>query len=447
MRFKFIYRLLKRKNSIKQVRRELRGLLANIQDLKLEVECCKAMSSFTVLQNHSISNKIKCVFIVHAIESWDCQMDIWKKMLSDSRFKPIVISVDRHFPGDDGFGHEDITSSELDKLGIPHLRFGGEVANDALNLLISMEPDIIFRQSQWDDDYPEAFRTKNLIFTRLCSVPYGMSTVGEFRKGENPSSNISDKSYNTEWHRLCWRVFCENNITKRNFLHFNNLNPEKFVVSGYPKFDLLLHASKNLGTWPIECSKNNFRVIWAPHYSVGIKGLGFGTFDKNYNDFLSLAKNNPEIDFVLKPHPALFNQVISENKISKNELDNFISEWLDLDNCALSFGRYAELFAASDLMITDGISFLTEYQIFNKPIIYIDSGHHVKMNFIGDKSIAACHKLNMFDDVCKAIFYYKEGGEWHYGKQREELISILFPRKENSASIILDEIAEVLLVK
>lgn len=394
-----------------------------------------------------ITPRIRVVFLVHAIESWDAQIDIFEAMQRDSRFDPLVATINRRFPGDACYGGEDQTSAALHKLGVRHIRLGMDGPSDALDILRALQPDVIFRQSQWEQDVPPAFATSRLSFARICSVPYGMSIVGKFSPNEESLGGANPKSYDQHYHRMAWRVFCETEQTRDYFLQFPHSDPGKLIVTGYPKLSRLLRAQDARESWPIASTdRRRFRVIWAPHYSVGTDWLGFGTFDKIYKDFLAWARERQDIDFVLKPHPALFAFAASSGAVPQPELDAFVAAWQALPNCAIELGAYAELFAASDMMVTDGVAFLTEYPIFEKPLVFIDSGRHVPMNALGDAALAAAHQVSSFDAMTSAVEGYATGAAWSLEAERQTLLKSLFPHEREATDIILDAIANGLAV-
>ena len=387
--------------------------------------------------------RIRCVFLVHAIESWDAQIDVYEAMRGDSRFDPLVASINRRFPGDAGFGGEDQTSAALREAGIPHLSLGMEPSWPALDILRALQPDVIFRQSQWEPDVPPAFATSRLNFARICSVPYGMSIVGKFSPSDRSVGGVNEQSFDQYYHRMAWRVFCETEQTRDYFVQFGHSDPEKFVVSGYPKLTRLLRARDEEEKWPIAAAvERRFRIIWAPHYSVGTDWLGFGTFDRIHRDFLALARERPDIEFVLKPHPALFTFAVQVGALTQHELDGFLNGWQALPNCAVATGTYAHLFAASDMMVTDGLSFFTEYPIFEKPLVFFDSARHVPLNALGDAALAAAHHVSTFAALRAAVEAYASGAPWRLDAQRRALLKILFPRRRDPVEIILDSIAD-----
>lgn len=338
------------------------------------------------------TKKIRCLFLVHSTETWDAQADVYNEMRNDDRFFVMVASLDRRYPGETVYSGEAHVSRFLNDQGISHIRLNIEDSFAALDLIKSFSPDIIFRQSQWEPDYPPAFNTAEISFARICVLPYGCAIISDFDVGrENSVGNIY--SFDQYFHRMAWRVFCENSLTQGYYLTFHHGDPEKFVVTGYPKFKRLLSA-RNSPVWPIKSKQSQrLRVIWAPHYSVGDNWLGFGVFHLIYKEMLAFAiKHSETFEFVLRPHPALFANVVSEGFVLKEDLDEFLKKWCALENCNLhDSASYGEIFAASDLMLTDGITFILEYPLFDKPLIFYDSCQRVAFNELGSAAIKAAH--------------------------------------------------------
>lgn len=386
------------------------------------------------------TGRIRCVFLVHVFEAWDALADVYQAMLEDARFEPLVATIHRRFPGDKGYGGEETTSKALSDIGVRHLRLGLSDSMEALDILRSLAPDVIFRQSHWENDVPPGFRTPELSFARLCSVPYGTSLVQRFMVDERIDGDVSSFAFDQTYHRVAWRIFCETDVTRSYFQGFQRSDPEKFVLSGFPKLESLQRAGQR-EAWPLPPrGERAFRVIWAPHHSVGDRWLAFGVFHLMYRQMLDWARSAPDIEFVLKPHPALMKSLILEGRLTQDILDAYLREWESLDNCCVRTGQYAELFAASDLMITDGLSFLTEYQLFRKPLIFIDSRRHVPFNTIGALAEACAHRVRSFEDMKQAALDYKAGKAWPFEAEREKLLSILFPNDKPAASVILDSI-------
>ncbi|MDQ1197854.1 hypothetical protein [Agrobacterium sp. SORGH_AS 787] len=388
------------------------------------------------------STRIRCMFLVHMIESWDAQIDVYYAMKSDPRFDPVVISINRSFPGDKDFGGEEVVSKALSDLKIEHVRIATHDVAEAREMLGYLAPDVIFRQSHWDNDYPPAFSTSELSIAKLCVIPYGMSIVQKFVHSDPTPETVSPMAFDQPYHRSAWRIFCETEQTRTYFKSFQHSHPGKFVLSGYPKHERLRKAIGQ-GKWPLpDGGGKPFRVIWAPHHSLDDNWLAFGVFHQVYKDMLRWAQSAPDIQFVLKPHPALFGTAVGLGLLSQGELEEFKREWRALPNCAIEEGLYAEIFAASDLMLTDGLSFLTEYQLFDKPLVFIDSQRHVPLNALGQLALECADTVTSVSQAEDTVMAYLNGKPWGHEEARRRLREIMLPNERPSADIIVDAIAE-----
>lgn len=405
-----------------------------------QINLVKQAANAAVRKLPPAGKRIRCVFLIHVVEAWDALSDVYQAMLEDDRFEPLVCTIHRRFPGDKGYGGEELTSQALSENGIRHLRLGMNDSMEGLDILRALGPDVIFRQSHWENDVPPGFRTPELLFARLCAVPYGTSLVQKFMHSERVQAEVSPFAFDQGYHRSAWRIFCETEVTRDYFRGFRHSDPEKFVLSGFPKLESLQRAGKK-EAWPLSGGERRaYRVIWAPHHSVGDNWLAFGVFHLMYRQMLDWARNAPDIEFVLKPHPALMKSLILEGKLRQDVLDDFVREWERLPNGCICTGQYAELFAASDLLLTDGLSFLTEYQLFRKPLVFIDSGRHVPFNAIGNLAQACAHSVHSFEDAKRAVLDYRAGAAWPFVQQREELLKILLPNDRPATGLILEAI-------
>lgn len=402
----------------------------------LDIASLKQSTNMTLREQTRGVFPIRTVFLVQSIPMWDALSDVYDAMVADDRFDPIIISIHVGTLGRNIYEGEDKVSSAFSEKGIPHLRFNMDDSYAALDILKALKPAVIFRQQQWDMGVQPAFRTQELTFSRLCLVPYALNLAASL--GDPVITDVSAFGFDQAYHRAAWRIFCETPITQNYFRSFAHSDPEKFILSGYPKFDRLLSENET-PFWPISHpDRRNFRIIWAPHYSVGKGGgLGFGVFDRIWESMLSWARQSPDIDFVLKPHPALFGAVLNpEAQIVIRKA------WTDLPNCAFSEEQYGSLFAASDLMISDGLSFLAEYPLFNKPLIFFDSCNHVDFNDLGKLAEAASRRVTTFDQLKQATIEYKDGKAWEFEQERKTLLDNILPNRGEASAAILEAIAE-----
>lgn len=418
----------------------LQKIDARFNHLAASVNTLKQATNLTLREMPSRGSKIRCIFLVQSIPMWDALADVYWAMTKDDRFHPIVVSINQHILGSaEATGEEDVHQG-LNAQSIPHLRMN-VTSGEALDILRNLTPDVIFRQQQWERGVPGSFRTPEITFARVCVVPYGMGLLAD-PNASDPSQEAHPDNYDQLYHRMAWRVFCVNEQTQSYFRSFAHSDPEKYVLSGYPKLDRL-KSTLGKGVWPIaEPNGRSFRVVWAPHHSFAGEGVGFGVFHKIYRQMLEWARREDRTQFVFKPHPALVVSATRSKLIANPGYNDFLNAWSQLPNCAISEGDYGSLFDASDILLTDGVSFLNEYPIFGKPLIFIDSKVHTPFDALGRLGERAAHRVETFDEMRKAALGYRDGKPWPYDEERDELLRMIMPLKEAASGIILNSIVE-----
>ncbi|MDL2210627.1 hypothetical protein LJC26_07485 [Desulfovibrio sp. OttesenSCG-928-O18] len=308
--------------------------------------------------------KIRVVFLVHNIANWDCLSGVYAAMVADDAFSPVVASLPRRFPGSNKFECEEETDQALTKLGVDHIRLTNADSYADLEVIKNMQPDFLFRQSWWDYDIPEAYAARNLGFSKLCYIPYCIL----FMTGLSLSPDVRG------FLEACDIVFFPDNVTHQLYLLLTeNKAKGKGYITGNPSIAAAREAEPH---WPINSptEKPRYRIIWAPHHSITGHDLHYGTFLETSPMILNWATSAKDIEFVLRPHPALLSTLDSLAPVDTHQvIPRFFDAWNALENTSFSTGEtYWSLFAASDLMLSDGISFLLEYQVFQKPVIFIE---------------------------------------------------------------------------
>ena len=380
----------------------------------------------------------RVLFLVHNIEAWDSLADVFDQMQAAPDFEPMVATIPcLYHHGSDNSDGEVANHNGLSRLGVPHFRPATGDPEIALDFIKKITPDIIFRQSPWEMDIPTAFGANSLTFARLCYVPYFVgAVVDDFSAGGDRIDLHGDQLL----HRLCWRIYAEHEITVQNMRARSSRGGDHIVLSGHPKLDRLW-KTRARPAWPIESGTRAFRIVWAPHHSITAGWLGFGTFLRTYRDMLAWAQEDPAIEIVLKPHPALFGRLRGDPTMRPEGLAEFLRAWGVLPNTAIvEGGDYGPLFAGSDAMITDGISFLSEYQIFDKPLVFLDSGHHVPFNRLGEQIIASAWRVGLVADARAFLNDFRRQGMDPTAKSRIATMQLLRPFPGEAAQRIVQDL-------
>ena len=327
-----------------------------------------------VASRAGVGAPIRVLFLIHHATAWPAVRDIVDQMREAEDFEPVIMSLPHHFPLVNRMSGEAEVHAMLQAQGYAHIRLRDDEAASALDYVKQLAPAVIFRQAPWDADLPATLSARHLAFARLCYVPYGYMTA-----------RIEKQQFDQLYHRQCWRLFCPDEAHRALYAAHNALGDINCRVTGYPKFDHLSRQAGQPGTWPIAGGPADaYRLIWAPHFSSDNDPLKFGVFNRIAADMLTLAANDPSLQIALRPHPAL--REAMAGAAPESALGRFLRTWQSLPNtCFHEEAEYADLFAASHAMLTDGISFFSEYQLFDKPLVYFERADSVGFNAAGER--------------------------------------------------------------
>jgi len=342
-------------------------------------------------------DRIRVLFLVHLIEAWDSYHDVVRAMEAAADFEPIVVSIPRHFNGDATLDFEREVHCGLERADVAHLRLGPEDMDHALSFVKQLEPDLIFRQSQWDADISEVFSTDRLDFARTCLIPYETMNIVQSVPNEFTKNSAVDSPY----HRGAWVVFCANDLMLEMACRDGARRGSQFRIAGHPKADRLRAARP---VWPVpsgESPRRRRRIAWSAHHSIGEGWVDFGAFPVMAPDMLAWARETADAEFVFLPHPALIPYTGSPKcPMTRVEFDSWLAAWDALPNTeSLASGSWASVLAASDLLLTDGLSLLVEYQLFQRPLIFFERGGHRPFNEIGEIVRRGAHTVTTVSEA------------------------------------------------
>lgn len=329
---------------------------------------------FPELENKikSGKQKVKVAFIVSENSKWSNQ-SVYDAFEEDDLFEPFILVIPRF--------KEDMQPEKLQEnyeffynKKMKVFKAYDEEKNEFIDLQ-EFSPDIVFLEQLLSDAFRKKIPTAKYIypdiiskFALTCYVTYGFIV-------SNCYQNIIFNSYISK----VWKYFAETDYHKNQLLRQTFLKDQNIVVSGYPKMDVYFDndGGKSQDIWKLPKNEHIKRIIWAPHWSIGSDICCFGTFDKNYKFFLELARQNKNIEWVLKPHPKLFSFItIEKNFLTQEQVEDYIKSWNNLPNGQIyDKGDYFDLFRTSDAMITDSGSFRLEYLPTQKPLLFLVNSH------------------------------------------------------------------------
>ncbi|MFC4666205.1 hypothetical protein [Falsiporphyromonas endometrii] len=127
-------------------------------------------------------------------------------------------------------------------------------------------------------------------------------------------------------------------------------------------------------------------VIIAPHHSIEPWGYALSNFLRMADYFKTLPqKFEGRLKFAFKPHPHLKSKLYNLPSWGREKTDKYYTFWQKTPGCELQEGPYADLFARSAAMVHDCSAFCLEYQLCNKPALFIRRNHRIpkKLDEVG----------------------------------------------------------------
>lgn len=373
----------------------------------------------------------KVAFVTFYFEAWDSLAEVYTRMVNDPRFEVLVVAIPRKLTGDASWDDASGVSDFFAAQGIDHL-IGSADASE----LRDWAPDYVFINYPWQRNYQPGYRVEQLSeFTKVCYVPYySLALVNE--PGE---VGVTPYLYTQRSNQLASLVFTQDSNTVDAYATTSRGN-DYVHLTGTPKIDSLVRKVSEAETeWPLN-NLGNRKMVWAPHHSFSESWFNFGMFTKMSGQMLHFAKTNPNLDIVMRPHPIMFGNLVSSGVRSAEELETWLTEWNSLSNTAIdSEGDIAPLFAAADIFVTDGISFLGEYPLATgKPTVFFENEAHWPWSPIGKIAARANIHVHNFDEFVEAYNNIAENGLPDFGDEIAELQKASQPFPGEAAAKIVD---------
>lgn len=365
---------------------EIKDLKRQNQEMRVELENIKKQSAIQIQYNHRAerqlktlllrsvaesnkkqNEKVNVLFILHNMYTWSALKTVYDELLKRENVNVFVIAATK-VESDLHLAQASYTSKiihylEQDKIDFKDVDFKN--LDEIIAFFSSVNPDLVIRQSPWDDDLPEIYSSLNLSGFKTVYIPYYTVDIVDFQL------NNQDMEVNQKFHLLCHKMyFPSQDLVERAKIRFKG-DSSNFKFLGNTKLE---YISSKLDTTKRE-NDGKLHLLWAPHHSILNEWLAFGTFDRICMEMIRLAivyQNNLQIR--LRPHPILFEKM---KTLVPEVLAEFQKVWNLLPNTSIDEEwDYMPSFNWSDLILTDGISFLVEYPFTGKAGIFIENPNH-----------------------------------------------------------------------
>lgn len=260
-------------------------------------------------------------------------------------------------------------------------------------------PDYVFFERPYNNFLPKGYKSSDVVkYAKVCYVPYGYILT----KSPNLLKSVFENSFfvNVSFFFASWDVagkYCE-----RLFHQYGNKN-RKVIYLGFPRFDLLPEYIEKENT-------NNCTILWTPRWTVTKDNINDKSSDTSFFRFkdnvIERCINNKKEKWIVRPHPLAFQNYISYNIMSKEEVELYKKTLNKMENISLDNNKdYLIGFQESDILVTDFSSLIIEYFMMGKPIIYCGNLEALPFKELRDNVYLA----NQWKDVIDVLEKLKRG--------------------------------------
>lgn len=320
-----------------------------------------------IKEKYSQGKPIKVMFIATCAAKWKLQ-SLYDLMVADEMFEPVVgVSYICRYNGETPrslYAGTESLRMYLEGKGCRCVYICDPLRNKFLDIS-GFDVDLVIYTESW---YYAAQHHPRIVskMALTCYIPYYV-----------PNYVDTKLDCGLMIHKFYWKYVVINEGVCEIYRKYLGAKAGvvEFAPLGHPMLDCLY-----LG-------KNNARrdrrktIIYAPHWTFyhpnHITQMSISTFAELGKVILEYAQSHPEFNWIFKPHPNLYPDLISTGMMTQYEANAYYEAWRKLGQ-AYEGGDYMPLFCSSYAMITDCGSFLSEYGATEKPIIHLIS-HRNKM--------------------------------------------------------------------
>jgi hypothetical protein len=296
-----------------------------------------------------------------------------------------ILTTKKLFGQQEDLGTMAALDQHLSALGLPFIAVASEFTT-ALTRLARWQADFILRQSEWDEDYPDAFKADNLDWARLIVVPY-VITENMMMDAEHGDQTMLTNPY----YEHIWRYFLPEPLTasQRLQIQASFVAEEVFEHVGSMKAQVIKNTQPQ---WPIADLPH--KLVWMAHHSIYDAWFNMGIFPAIRERMLSWTKAHPDVAVLFNPHPLLRANLANNAfpGLSGRDYEQFLQDFAALPNGGvLENAPQNAATAAADVILTDGISSLYEMQVQAKPVVGIIRDDHTPFTDLGTQLMTGVH--------------------------------------------------------
>lgn len=397
----------------------------------------KTISTLLVAKKRKIGSKIKVAFLCQYIPAWNKSELVYKRLMEDSRFEVFLVCVPSGIKDNELLDPECLENDTYDY----YIRHGYSAINALVGKnewfdLKSLNCDYIFYQRPYNSYLPKPYISETVAtYSRICILMYAITLTKQ----------VFETTLNKDFFKDVYLYFAETpSAAKENIQNFwlsHKLGLRKTCFYGMPALEqLLMDKEKKSNAW--EYSKNSFRVMWTPRWTTSAD-VGGSNFFVYYQLLLEYAKQNPDVDILIRPHPLAFDNFIRTGEMSVQEVEEYKQKINNAQNVSLDTEKeYHATFWDTSVLVSDISSMVPEYFITGKPLIFCTSDIAWEMTEEMKKVINACYIADSPAEVFKYLEQLKQGNDPMFEIRKKIINEVFGANLSGTADRIVDELCK-----
>lgn len=374
--------------------------------IKRSTYLCSRLNHFRAFYFNKKQETVIIVFLVYIPQAWNSMKSVYQAAKKTDGVRVYVVVTPGKFISGDRSVFDPYVFFSSECPGAIKAEINGDFFD-----IRTLKPDIVFRQTPYDDQYPVQYSLRNISkYSKTCYIPYNYNF--------SPKKHL-EIEYKDSFLANMYAVFSESesnyNYCKDKSKYYKDL---KVFYLGFPRFDLLRERNMfgNAGKLP----RKSKSFTWIPRWSVDTQKNDGTSFFEYKEKLIDLFRKNHHLSLIIRPHPSMFNYFIKNGIISEQELDDFYRVISEQDNIFLDHNiDYLDTFEETDVLIADMSSINYEFYLTGKPLIYC--GDTKEYNSETKNMMDLIYKVDKWEKLEMYILRLANGDDEIFDKRMEDV--------------------------
>ncbi len=412
-----------RKTPVKKIYTAAKNCLIDLDSAAIGV--CRKMKTHK-------SDVITVVFMCQYIPAWNKMKPVYEKLKADKRFKVILLCIP-----------SDITEHVLhSKVNDVYQYFVSEHYTDAVDALEKQDgtlrwkslrqfsPDYVFYGRPYNSYMPAAYTSRSVArYAKVCLIMYS-TNITKFALDTTINRNFLAYTY---IYFATSQELAEINTSRNKLAHRLGFS-HTYDCGLIPMEEILLNKDQPHNSW--DWSEKQIRVMWTPRWTTdpAIGGSNFFRYKEVLYDY---ASHHPEMDFLFRPHPMMWDNFIKTGEITEAERDAYISKCNALGNIRFDSNKeYISTLWSTTVLISDISGIMTEFYATGAPLIFCESDIKMSLFRQVETIMDSCYRVNSEAELIETLDQIGRNEDPMRAKRETVVRSMINPDKLPSTVIL-----------